>query len=316
MKTKITLFFMLFLFLTTGIANAQQPYIPMIVPGNQWNEYGAHYSLPPQYRYKRTYITTIGKDTIIGGLSYYTLLTTKDSLSSIWNLNGCIREDIANRKVYYKPINNPEFLLYDFDVQLGDSMIIHDPQFTLELLIKVVKIDSILIKDQLHKRISFLTWYIGEEGPEGPPDTNIWIEGIGGTKDLLQKQTYMAHTGGSEVIKLLCFFHNENLVYKPENELYPDDCFVWVEPTNSGIENQPAGVSGYTIQQRGSTLSVSSERQANFDVEIINPTGRVLLRNTSSGNSLQMDISRLDTGVYIVRMYSENRIYSQKIIIK
>jgi hypothetical protein len=309
MKTKITLFFMLFLFLTTGIANAQQPYIPMIVPGNQWNEYIANYSLPPWYEYRRTYITTIGKDTIIDGLSYYTLLTTKDSLASANELKGCIREDIANRKIYYKPNNQPELLIYDFDVQLEDSMIIHDFRNGRGFSTTVKKVDSILIGSELHKRILVHSVPI-DNGESG---FNTWIEGVGGLRWLLHGSLVQEWGESSE---LFCFFQNENLVYKPENELYPDDCFIWNEHPYSEIENQPADVSGYTIQQRGNTLSVSSEKQANFDVEIINPTGRVLLRNTSSGNSLQMDISRLDTGVYIVRIYSENRIYSQKIIIK
>jgi hypothetical protein len=192
-----------------------KPYIPMIVPGNQWNELAENGSLPPQYQYERTYVTTIGKDTLINNIVYYKLLTAQDSLSNIREDNGFIREDTVNQKVYYKPIDKPERLLYDFHVQIGDVLKTYDMAES-EVLMNVEKIDSVLIGVTWHKRMTVLSirdnYYY------------TWIEGIGGFRGLLSGMSSSGMDG--EIKSLLCFYQNGYLIYKP-TETGIDDCYVW-----------------------------------------------------------------------------------------
>jgi hypothetical protein len=116
---------------------------------------------------------------------------------------------------------------------------------------------------------------------------------------------------GSDNLSLLCFSQNDELVYKPE-ETDIDDCFVW-RYTQAGIGTHPADIPDCTIQQTGNLLSVSLAKQSKFDVEIMNLEGRILLRKTANDNRLQIDISHIHAGVYIVRVITDAKIYNQKI---
>jgi hypothetical protein len=233
---KMCLFFVLFVFLQVEL-NAQSAYIPMLVADNQWNELAENLSLPPQYQYEHTYITKLGGDTIIDGKAYYKLLKTTGAFipspSSIspeykynWETNGCIREDVENQKVYYKPDYRPEFLLYDFDVKEGDEILSHDsgtPDITVSMQVDTVK--QVLIDNKWRKQICLRS-----------TATNIncicitehkWIEGIGCLEGFLNS-TQAKNNPGSERISLLCFSQNGNLVYtqKPSGTDI-EDCYVW-----------------------------------------------------------------------------------------
>jgi hypothetical protein len=310
---KTILLFMLFLFIGIKIAVAQETYIPLIVPGNQWNELAENGSLPPEYQYKRTYITTIGSDTLINNLTYFKLLTAKDALSSEWGITGYIREDFVNQKVYFKPIGKPELLLYDFQVQVGDHILSYDYQLQIEpaeILNTVEVIEFVSIQGKLHKKVTVRSTLVGDNPDEFTNHT--WIEGIGGTDGLLKSHIPFL-LPGNDKLSLLCFFQNEELVYKPV-ETGIEDCFVWRYTQGTRIENQPVVISDYTVQQNENILTIFSEKQVKLDVEILNPAGRVLLRNSSEGNVLQMDISRINRGIYIVRIFADNKIYNQKIL--
>jgi hypothetical protein len=195
------------------IDTAQNTYIPMIVQGNQWNELHLNISVPPGYQYARTYITKIGNDTVIDGVQYYKLLTASDSLSSDWQANGCIRENAVEQKIYYKPENKPELLLYAFDVHIGDTWETYDYRFADNFSVTVTNIDYVNINGTMHKQIFISTTY----------ENNLWIEGIGGLNGLLN--SYQAvNPPGSDGISLSCFYKNSELTYKP-NET--EECFVW-----------------------------------------------------------------------------------------
>ena len=201
-------------------------YIPMLIHGNQWNELVANYTISPQYQYERTHITKIGNDTLIDGVSYYKLLTTKDELSSIWLNNGYVREDTKNRKVYYKPDNHPEILLYDFNAHVGDEIQSYDIQFEVDAFIKVESVNYVLMGGKLRKQINV----ISKNHPSYLDGTDhTWIEGIGNMDGFLKSTA--VHCGGCDLISLLCFFQNGELIYKPES-IYFEDCFVWKNPND------------------------------------------------------------------------------------
>jgi hypothetical protein len=75
-----------------------------------------------EYYYEHTYISKLGEDTIIEGVTYFKFLTAYDVNSSIWETEGFLREDIENRKVYVKQLDKPEALLYDFNANVGDTI--------------------------------------------------------------------------------------------------------------------------------------------------------------------------------------------------
>ncbi|MDR2086153.1 MAG: T9SS type A sorting domain-containing protein [Dysgonamonadaceae bacterium] len=311
MKTKILLF-MLFLF--TGIKTivAEDTYIPMIVPGNQWNELAENISLPPEYQYERTYITILGNDTIIDELTYYKLLTAKDASSNVWESNGYIREDAVNQKVYYKPENHPEWLLYDFDVQVGDIIQSYENQYSFqEVSITVRAIDYISTGDKLRKKITVRSTCFDEDATYF--EDHVWIEGIG-CMDGFLRSTFALNPDGREQLSLLCFSQNEELIYKPA-EIGIEDCFVWRYQNQTGIRDRQV-MSGCSIRIIDNTLFLSLEQDATFEIAILDAEGKILLKENGRGNQFQTNINRLYSGVYLVNVQAGNQVFNCKIIKK
>jgi len=228
MKTK-SLLFTLFVCYSTALFGLEPPpeYIPMILPENQWNELAENVSLPPEYQYQRTYITKTGNDTLINGVHYYKLLTAKDELSSIWLNNGYIREDIESRKVYYKPQKDEqEVLLYNFnvfDMRVGNEIQSYDLLSKTNVLLNVGRVEYNYIGGKYRMTVTLRSTSL---------DVNcicyedhVWIEGIGNTDGFL-RSTMAVKPSGSDKISLLCFFQNEELMYKPENTNI-ENCFVY-----------------------------------------------------------------------------------------
>jgi hypothetical protein len=197
----------------------------MVVPGNQWNELATQISLPPEYQYIKTYTTTIGRDTLIEGMTYYQLLTARDQSSSIWESNGFVREDTVTQRVYYKPHGKAELLLYAFQVQVGDTLQSYSYMSDRdEILIAIVKsVDSVPIGATWRKRIAIHSTCQDESYADGAYHT--WVEGIGGLDGFLNGISGFALDGG-ERYSLLCFLQRGSLAYKPEDTGF-EGCFVW-----------------------------------------------------------------------------------------
>src|SRR5439155_16874185 len=119
-------------------------------------------------------------DTIISGKTYHKLFTTYN-LSFITGFcdgngvgyKGATRQDINNRKVFFiSPADITEQLLYDFNLQVGDTIKGYLNRFTF-MPDTIQSIDSILVGTSFRK-----TWKL--------PCYNInIIEGIGSTYGLL-----------------------------------------------------------------------------------------------------------------------------------
>jgi hypothetical protein len=66
-----------------------------------------------------------------------------------------------------------------------------------------------------------------------------------------------------------------------------------------------------------STFSINAlEEESKFEVEIINLEGQVLLHKSTIGNVLKMDVNDINSGIYVLRILSDNGIYNKKIILK
>lgn len=204
-------------------------YTPLLLPENQWNELVENFSLSPEHQYQKTYITKIGSDTLINGVSYYKLLTARDELSSVWSNNGYIREDIETRKVYYKPQKDEqEILLYNFnvlDMQVGNEIQSYDFQYKTNVLLKIERVEYDYIGGESRMIVTLRSTSLDVNCV--CYEDHIWIEGIGNMDGFL-RSTMAMNPNGSDKMSLLCFFQNDELIYRPE-DAKSEDCFVWWE---------------------------------------------------------------------------------------
>lgn len=129
------------------------------------------------------YSITFSGDTIIDNLAYKKLTTPFVEFTFTGGCNqinfpgyqGAIREDVANKKVYYvPPSQSTEKLLYDFTMLVGDTVKGYLDSFEYPGDI-VTEIDSVLVGDNYRKR-----WLVN------PCYEIYFIEGIGSTYGLLK----------------------------------------------------------------------------------------------------------------------------------
>jgi len=285
-----------------------EEYIPMLVSDNQWNELAVNSSMPPEYQYERTYVSKLGNDTIIDEQNYFKFLTAKDELSSVWETVGFVREDIKNKKVYFKQPNKPEVLLYDFDVETGDIILSHDIQFFFEeVSVTVENVEDISINGITRKKISTCAKY--EDVDNGVHQENhVWIEGIGCLDGLL-RSTMAVQPGGGEPLSLLCFQQNEILIYKPE-EIGIEDCFVW-RYINNGI-NENSIFDKIVIEIKNNNMKILiKEENILVTISLFNMQGKLLYEaNVHSNTDIQ-----LDSGAYIIKIDGAKKSIRRKILI-
>lgn len=180
---------LLFVFLISFSADFKaQPYIGMTDSSNQWNfesNVGACFNSCQDFTYY------FDEDTLIGSLTYKKLY--KSEVNYFIGARGCnsdsictvgrsfiagLRDDTVKRKVYiYDPLIQADTLLYDFDLQLGDTL---EPTYynryfsgTNDFIVDSVGFDT--IGSRIHRK-----FYIGIDSIITISRVYNLIEGVGG----------------------------------------------------------------------------------------------------------------------------------------
>lgn len=115
-----------------------------------------------------TYSFSLERDDEEDKEAYFSVFKKQNGI--IIEKSGYIREDTIQKKVYFL-INEEEFLIYDFSLQVGDVFTTYGWE--------VENIDSILLDDgQYRKR-----WVYWQD--------NFWIEGIGSSLGLIHQDWHL-----------------------------------------------------------------------------------------------------------------------------
>jgi len=152
------------------------------------------------------YSVQISGDTVIQGQVYHKLSipfvqhNATDLCSESVGYQGSIRQDTSIKKVFYvPPTDSIEQMLYDFNMQVGDTVkgFIEESTFNNEV---VQSIDSVLIGINYHKRWNINSFY------------NIFlIEGVGSTYGLIKKSP--GNMIDQKDYSLTCFRQNDIPLY-------------------------------------------------------------------------------------------------------
>jgi len=200
-------------------------YRPMVVEGYQWNEIVSFY--PDGYNHYRTTIVKLKGDTTVNGKTYKKLMSTTSQEEQKWVLEGLLREDVSNQRVYYLH-NGKEFLLYDFGMKVGDKTKLYlceeyneawadDFDYTMELTAINTKEDN--MKNVYREFVYEVTLqYKGEA--DKMVFTHRTMERFGSYEGLISKNlSYIACDCGYD---LLCAYNESNvLVWSNDNSDAP-----------------------------------------------------------------------------------------------
>ena len=263
-----------------------QSYIPILAGNTKWMTI-EQFTDPGNPNASYFFSKTNG-DTIINSAPY-TIIDRLDLPSCfLRENNGLVYCKYSNSSLF----DTTEFLLYNFQLRLGDTMQL--PSAGYELIFYpgiVTSVDSLLIGSSFHKRIEI----------SGMWKQVIFIEGIGSMQGLFYQEIPMVDW----MVELICFSRNDTIFsLDGTGTTYTGNCwqFVSVEETaSSKLSIFPNPARDY--------IELSGQKILKTELYTIN--GQKIMETAFTKLNLQDFMS----GIYFLRVYyPDNRIGNFKII--
>jgi hypothetical protein len=275
-----------------------QTYFPFPNSNAIWNNksYWSPYILIERYG--------IYGDTIVNNKLYNKLyLIENDSTLNINNMTyyAAIRENNA-KQIFVKFTNyNDEILIYDFSLNIGDTIHSNSPNGYLSWLTCTISdIDTIELENYQFRR----RFRINNSG-------EYWIEGIGSEGGLFYPiSEYLAGTTND----LLCFKQNDTLIYINNPEC--DKCFCSLA---TAIQNHAKTNNSLKIYSNPSTVEIFFEppfEKGLFIINLYNSNGYLINTIKESSFPLSLKIKDLPLGIYFIQLIRGELVYGQKFIKK
>ncbi len=240
-------------------------------------------------------------DTLINNKIYQKLNTpaflkrnTDNCTVAIIGYKGATRNDLANKKVYIVPKNSTtEVLLYDFDLQLGDTL-----KGFIELNGQnvVVSIDSILVGNSYRKRWKFDDSYNFE-----------LIEGVGSTYGLIEGVP--GKITDFPDYSLMCFEDKKVNVNYPASS---SACAIVTSVNELTINTENINV--YPNPSNG-FFKIDLKDELVIQIRITDILGKVVI-DQIVGNDNFLKYSNFNAGTYIISFFNkENQSGQRKLVI-
>lgn len=302
---KITLLFsVLFAGITTDTySQYQQSY-----KGNpQWYTYSwFEISYNTQYQFL--------SDTIVNDTIYKKLINFPTNYVGSYFQMDLVREDTINRTIYQR-LNSTDFIIYDFNLSVGDTFHYVNPQWinvTFNLVLDSIT-DTIYNSFGQYMELNLFpkkVFYFHDA--DNIMDNNIiWIESIGSLAGPLYP--FRDWQGGNEGETLLCHY-DENEIrdfhYIYNFEQNPCEGFVGI--------NEPVNVERFTVFPNPiSRGNINIEGQYINTIKIMSALGNVIpFTSVKSGNHFEINFENQPTGIYLIQVTFSNNESSIKKIIK
>jgi len=308
MKKQIQLITLLVLLIP--VVNAQQASRFPIKPGSVWRinyEYSyscsnstfIHENGDEEYKY------FIDGDTVVGTRTYFKLYKTGilflDTPFRIEHKYMGALRDSADRFFYMAKEEESEKLLYDFKVDVGDSIYVEGSDMRFP-------VDNIGTLENGRKKYELYIMSVN------CGSANTIIEGIGWLGGILEGNSCSGHPGvrGSYVV---CYSEDDQPIYETDHTRCGNP--VVCSNVISSVINTVKSIQPEVIILPGSNLRVSlpDGLVGTYDIEIFDATGKINYHKKTELTEL-IDISNLGKGEFIIRLGNEKNFYATKFVIK
>ena len=223
-----------------------------------------------------------------------------DTFQAVLNTWYAVREDTVTQKVYIYSFNAlSEFLLYDFNLQVGDTFI---SQYTTDGNPFIIdSVHTITTYDGVSRRIYYCNQPFN-------PTVKYIIEGIGSSSGMYTSM-FDAIGGGTW---LTCVLDHSTSLLPPIHPSGISTCSQIVGLYES------SGEFNVTLKQNPSyglvTIDHSYPKGCRFNV--YEPNGKLIHSEYSDQESVLLDLSNCSPGIYFVELADQNhRIYLNKLVI-
>lgn len=239
-------------------------------------------------------------DTTIAQTDYKKLYSSYDTTLNNWYKYGAIREN-ENKVYFYLYSNETEVLLYDFNLNVGDTFISTHNSLEYQgcpIELKVSSIDTTILENgEQRQRFNF-------NGAE------VWISGIGSLYGLIYVDVYQCIW--DMFYDLSCCHENDELIFQSP---YFDNCLV----NTVGINENSIQVNHSLYPNpfsQSTVLKFEYSVSQNYRLQIINSTGQLVkeIDNIYSGE-IHINGNQLKKGIYFYRLTTNhNEILAGKLM--
>jgi len=290
-------YYFLLLFLNLIINGYNQGYDSIMVESKLWSILSGGYVVEMEECCYQTTFIKFAVDTQINTIDEKQVLISTDSLKT-WTKIGSIKE--SEQKIYFRDLENNQGLLYDFGIEVGEIVKIVNYSINLDndtIVVKVKNIDTLNYSGIDRKRIEVIDTLEGQ--------TDLWIEGIGSEKGLLNP-CFLIPGGFRE---LLCVYNNSNQIYQNSKRM---TCYL--EDITIGIQEVRLKGINFLLNQTNGIITIEGINQLRgLELKIFNSIGQQIHNEKMNNNILQLDLNR---GIYVLSITDNGTpIYVQKLVI-
>jgi hypothetical protein len=233
-------------------------------------------------------------DTTIDGKQYVVIF---DSIALHSEQIKILREDTITNKVYIRQ-NEQDIVLFDFSLQVSDKIVLNNGQeYT------VAYIDSVNVRNGKRKRLHL-------SHPTNAVET--WIEGVGNREHPLIQAKQISTT-----VTLFCSFQDGVNIYNLGLANGQDTSACKPYTTNISTKKMsPVHSFHFYPNPATHTLHIDFATTIPSKIEILDLQGRTLYTQSvsSSQTTHEISLSGFSTGVYFVKLYSDEGVVLKKFI--
>lgn len=287
MKTKLLF---IFYFLTLiGESLFSQDYTPML-NNSSWN------IIETNGTQEINRVINPGIDYYLNSSTYSTFI---DPTISGRNNEVCLREDTSTRKVY-RIIDGEDHLLYDFSLQVGDSILLENGWYY-----RVASITNINVIGGTRRWIN-LIHYTGNI----PESAAIWIEGIGSYHHPLIPFYKLP---SDPIYRLSCSAQNGISIYNwgIARGTTPSDCSILLNQKD--ISNLEQDLTFSPNPFKTELLITTTQNFENTSLKLFNSYGQLVKEiNNINGQNIFIQRDNLNCGIYLCHLIQNGKLISTK----
>lgn len=292
-------------FINSAIA---QQYYPFQTDTAKWSVTSWFHNYPGGYSHETVFFFING-DTIFDTVTYSKIYrvvpqSTYEIDTASAEYIGGLRED-SQKHIYYKPaklnqeftihcyIENStldEFLLYRFDVALGDVFELNE---FIPFPVGVTGVDSVLVGSQYRRRLQI-----------GGLQYEDWIEGIGSMTSLFGNFCPLFESGDD----LWCYEDPETFFFGPMNET--ERCTYYIVGLD---ENSSSDIALFPNPATNLIQINNPKNQPINQILFFDQLGHLVWQVPNPDKTI--DVSRFSPGIYVVEIVCENTHLRRKLVI-
>lgn len=275
---------------------------------SKWNvaqTYPAANQQNPSFAATTTTVYGLQGDSLINSELWFKLYSTQDSLFQNDLLyRGLLRAE--NSKVFYLDTLNQLDTLYDFSLNVGDS-VLFDLYGMYPEWLEVINVDTIQISGDDYRRLKF-----AEPTMNAFDELNeIWIEGIGSIHGPLFPNFPVKFSEEiPDSMLVTCTFSNDQQVW--QHESYPS-CYVNIVLSAEQLKHSDFKIYPNPFTDR---IHIENTSLHQFELTILNSLGRTVKEMQITNDDIIIDLSELKEGIYFLRIESQDTPMTLKVIKK